>query len=246
MPCETLHRINHPQAPCPVLRGVPSTGGPLACPGSLGKVADLSLAHIWKWGPHSIHPHRDPTHCPARAPGSPAVRPLEVGLKVAAPGSVTPSPSPGQAHFEGSTVDSWPCPDKWTQWSHCSTSEQAESGLWPHLSPALAGGEPVPQPLAPVQTSSTPWERLRCKRAQQKTPADRLRPGRRGNTALGPFDYLLYLLWALLNLATSKCPWGLLASPQHVSPRPGAAPSPPHLASSAAALLLSFVSANSS
>lgn len=115
MPRETLHRINHPQAPCPVPGGVPSTWGSPACTGSLGKMAGLSLAHTWKWGPRSLHSHRDPTHRPAQAPGSPAASASEVGLKWQHLALSPPPHHLGRSTLSGSTVDSWPCPDKWTK-----------------------------------------------------------------------------------------------------------------------------------
>lgn len=214
--------------------------GPLACTGSLGKVADLSLAHAWKWGPHT---HRDPTHRPARAPGSPSAQPLEFGLKAAAPGchrlpitwagplGVVPLWAAGPALTSGHKVrtvlpQSKPSP---VSGLICLLHLQGVSQC---LSLSLVF-KPAPPPGRGAGAKEPNGRR-------QGTPCS---PGSRCH--LGPFDYLLSVLWALLNLFL-QTPRGLLASPLHVSPRPGAAPSLPHVASSVAALLLSFVGANSS
>lgn len=103
-------------------------------------------------------------------------------------------------------MDSWSvCSEEQTPGSSCPPSEQEqEKAPCSRLSSAFSGEELIPKPLAVLQTSSPPHHHHHHQGTCPQPRVDRE-----------------MLLWALLNLAPFRCPWGLPVSPVDVSPRFG-------------------------
>ena len=151
-----------------VLGGAPQhLGVPVACAGCRGRIGKMTEP-LSDPKPEAGSASHNTLVDETRQPDNPhglLEAPWEVGLKVAAPGpGLSPSPSAGQAHFDGSVDGSGASVLMSGHKVYCPTSGQQRSSLCPRLCPALARAEHIPRPRLGGKTCRT-RQRHRCQRA---------------------------------------------------------------------------------